>query len=103
MKIAKIEEAVGIAIKLMYAERVGKPFSFSTTPSKPLRKGGMGVSWSVWDGYLKGLVHDHLPKGPPFSGLAVDTPLVDETYRKDLRSLRHQLTKRIALKDKYGV
>ena len=41
MKLAKIEETVGIAIKLMYAERVGKPFSFSTTPSKPLRKGGM--------------------------------------------------------------
>ena len=65
MKLAKIEEAVGIAIKLMYAERVGKPFSFSTTPSKPLRKGGMGVSWSVWDGYLKGLVHLISPDPQP--------------------------------------
>lgn len=96
MTFEEIDKDVDRAIRNWFKkEYPGVRFSYSRRPDQPLNPNGLGATWNGWRLLLFRLKAKQLPKKPCFKELDIGTKLIDDTYTKQLTSLRRQLVKRV--------
>jgi hypothetical protein len=100
---SEIEGEVVKALERLVNEYTSAPnFSFALVPSKRLNDGGLGMKWNGWHASLHTFA-SLLPRKKPYTRLIIDVMLVEDTFNKNLQSLRYWAVERLVLIGKHNV